>query len=120
MAIVADKDQFMKTIISLERKAITMKVFRSKGIETILLSTRAETFASSSPGAAFVSVKKAVQKVKTPTATAMTLLSSFIIVVTKVPHFSAKDDLYRSRQFSGFIIEISFGWQRSDLSTGWP
>ena len=111
----------MKTIISLERKAITMKVFRSKGIETILLSTRAETFASSSPGAAFVSVKKAVQKVKTPTTTAMTLLSSFIIVVTKVPHFSAKeDDLYRSRQFSDFIIEISFGWQRSDLSTGWP
>ena len=42
-----------------------MKVFRNKGIGSIVLSIRSGRFIFNNPGAAFVSIKKAVQKVLT-------------------------------------------------------
>ena len=62
VTITEQYDRFMGTVVSIENRVVTMKVVRNRGVGTLIISGRSGKFVFSNPGAAFVAVKKAVQK----------------------------------------------------------
>ena len=63
--VVDSYDQFLSIIIAIEGKIATIKVYRSRGVGTIVLNNRSGIFMFSYSGAACMTVKKAVQRVMT-------------------------------------------------------
>ena len=63
--IVEPFDRFLGTIISVDKKVVTMKVVRNRGVGKLVLNNRSAMFVFSNPGSAFVAVQKAIQKAMT-------------------------------------------------------